>query len=285
LKEKVFKDQTERVEENTSAAVGTAEYISPEMINDGACEYEADLWAFGCIIYQLFHNYLPFTGNSNHVIMSNIINNKMNPIDKSVQYEARDLISKLLVHNPKSRIGANRNFKALKSHPFFKDINFEALHTLESPIKPDKRKASFQFKDFIVYNKLNVEEEEIEVPHFDFEFQIEGEESPLKNMILEPIKNMNFIIYEEIVKKRSPWYHFNKRRLILFKDRLEYHDPLANTKKGDIILNKHCSAIMKDEYTFEVFIPKRTFLFKTDNKNAFTWCEKINLVIEYLKKV
>jgi|LauGreDrversion4_2_1035121.scaffolds.fasta_scaffold83075_3 hypothetical protein len=88
-----------------------------------------------------------------------------------------------------------------------------------------------------------------------------------------------------MVKKKSPWLHYNKRRLILYSNRLEYIDPLTNKKKGDIGLNILCNAIWNDNYTFEVFTPKRVYVFKTENEgSALVWCSRINLVTQYLKK-
>ena len=59
------------------------------MISDNTCGYEADLWALGnnliiigCVIYQLFHNSLPFTGFNNNFVINNITQNKIDKIDK-----------------------------------------------------------------------------------------------------------------------------------------------------------------------------------------------------------
>jgi len=50
LKEKKFMDG----EKCNTSFVGTAEYISPEMVDQECCSYAADLWALGCIIYEFF---------------------------------------------------------------------------------------------------------------------------------------------------------------------------------------------------------------------------------------
>jgi hypothetical protein len=59
------------------------------MNNENDCSFEGDLWALGinkdnlgCIIYQLYHNSVPFSGSNNILIMKNILDNKMNPIEK-----------------------------------------------------------------------------------------------------------------------------------------------------------------------------------------------------------
>lgn len=45
MKDKQFKDINEG--ENKYSLIGTAEYISPEMINEGICGVGGDLWALG----------------------------------------------------------------------------------------------------------------------------------------------------------------------------------------------------------------------------------------------
>ena len=48
------------INEYRSTFVGTSEYISPEMINHSRASKEADLWALGCIIYEVNIFYLNF---------------------------------------------------------------------------------------------------------------------------------------------------------------------------------------------------------------------------------
>jgi len=47
-------------ERHKATFVGTAEYVSPELLEDDICGPEADLWALGCIVYKMFTGKTPF---------------------------------------------------------------------------------------------------------------------------------------------------------------------------------------------------------------------------------
>lgn len=42
--------------------VGTAEYISPELLEQKVASRQSDIWAIGCIIYQMFCGRPAFRG-------------------------------------------------------------------------------------------------------------------------------------------------------------------------------------------------------------------------------
>ena len=42
--------------------VGTAQYVSPEVLTSKEAYFSSDLWALGCIVYQLMSGQLPFWG-------------------------------------------------------------------------------------------------------------------------------------------------------------------------------------------------------------------------------
>lgn len=42
--------------------VGTAQFVSPEMLTETHSSYASDLWALGCIAFQMASGHMPFTG-------------------------------------------------------------------------------------------------------------------------------------------------------------------------------------------------------------------------------
>jgi serine/threonine protein kinase len=98
--------------------VGTADYVSPEMIhgytNDTTTiipkQYPAiDLWSFGCLISHMIVGESPFHAASDHLAFQRVIDYEKGEIDldfTSVHDEsAKDLISSLLSKEPLARTG------------------------------------------------------------------------------------------------------------------------------------------------------------------------------------
>ena len=105
--------------DRASSFVGTAEYVSPELLTDkNACK-ASDLWAFGCIIYQLLAGRPPFKAANEYLTFQKIV---------ALEYDfpigfpetARDLVERLLVLDPLQRL----SLENVKSHDFFRGIKW-----------------------------------------------------------------------------------------------------------------------------------------------------------------
>jgi 3-phosphoinositide dependent protein kinase-1 len=116
--------------------VGTTFYIAPEMILDqNSVDYSADLWAFGIILYRLAKNKYLFDEVNDYLIFEKIKSSSFE-LDKDLDSDIRDLILQLLVKDPAKRLGAGEGgFAKLKAHSFFKDIDWENVSVMESPLK------------------------------------------------------------------------------------------------------------------------------------------------------
>ncbi len=81
--------------------VGTAEYVSPEVIGDQPAGYGADLWAFGIMLYEMFCGRTPFKGENTYVTFKNIEKLEISfPKKISISENAKDLIKKILIKDP-----------------------------------------------------------------------------------------------------------------------------------------------------------------------------------------
>ena len=59
---------SERPTRRRMSFVGTAQYVSPEILNNWPSTPAADLWAVGVILYQLLANQTPFKGQAQYLI-------------------------------------------------------------------------------------------------------------------------------------------------------------------------------------------------------------------------
>ncbi len=113
---------------------GTSFYLAPELIKGKGYNCDADWWSLGCLMYELLSGKPPpFRMERNDINTLNF--DKPVEMDNSFSDDAKDLITKLLVVDPKQRLGAGKDgVEKLKQYPYFKDINWEAL--LELKVKP-----------------------------------------------------------------------------------------------------------------------------------------------------
>ncbi|KAK6202574.1 aspartic proteinase precursor [Scheffersomyces amazonensis] len=85
--------------------VGTAEYVSPELLKHNICGFESDVWAIGCILFQFFNGVPPFKGETEYLTFEKIINVNYN-FAPGIPYppEVVQLVKKILVADPASRL-------------------------------------------------------------------------------------------------------------------------------------------------------------------------------------
>ncbi|XP_071449994.1 3-phosphoinositide-dependent protein kinase 1 [Hetaerina americana] len=129
----------QRIGKRKNSFVGTAQYVSPELLTDKPASRCSDLWALGCLLYQMVAGLPPFRSRSEYQIFQKIM---------KLEYEfpdgfsplAKDLVEKLLVIDPKDRLGAsddlsgeNGCYLSIRSHPFYQGTNFETLHCRTPP--------------------------------------------------------------------------------------------------------------------------------------------------------
>ncbi|KYG49418.1 hypothetical protein M433DRAFT_59160 [Acidomyces richmondensis BFW] len=97
--------------------VGTAEYVSPELLRDKTACKASDLWAFGCIVYQLLAGRPPFKAANEYLTFQKILGLEYT-FPPGFPPDARDLVERLLVLEPERRLGMDY----VKGHKFFEGI-------------------------------------------------------------------------------------------------------------------------------------------------------------------
>lgn len=118
---KRLKEGEDRV--RTASFLGTAEYIAPECLDEEPLVCRAsDLWALGCIIYQMLTGSPPFHGDTQFLTFELVKAGKVS-FTPHFPYQARLLIERLLSIDPDAR----PSYQELKDHPFFAGIDWNNL--------------------------------------------------------------------------------------------------------------------------------------------------------------
>jgi len=114
--------------------VGTAQYVSPEILTNCGSSAASDLWAIGCILYQMITGMPPFQSQSEYLIFQKIQTLEYS-FHEGFDARARDLVTKLLMIDPKERLGARDTigYPSIKSHRFFDNVQFDTLHNSTPP--------------------------------------------------------------------------------------------------------------------------------------------------------
>lgn len=99
--------------------VGTAEYVSPELLNEKAIGKGCDIWAFGCIIYQMIAGKPPFKATNEYLTFQKIVKLQY-AFTAGFPMIIRDLVKRILKLNPKDRL----TIKEIQNHYFFQGIDF-----------------------------------------------------------------------------------------------------------------------------------------------------------------
>ncbi|KAF5141176.1 ribosomal protein s6 kinase [Vairimorpha ceranae] len=102
------------------------EYTAPEYILTGIITQSTDIWQIGIILYHMLIGNTPFENDSYDTIKQGILTDDIIFPD-FIDSHAKDLICKLLEKDPSKRI----NFMQIKSHEFFKNVNWDAVYNKE----------------------------------------------------------------------------------------------------------------------------------------------------------
>ncbi|KAF5741978.1 protein kinase PINOID 2 [Tripterygium wilfordii] len=137
----------EPINAKSKSFVGTHEYLAPEVISGQGHGSAVDWWTFGVFLYEMLYGRTPFKGENNEKTLINILKKPLtfqripsSSFSSSREVEemvkVQDLISKLLVKNPKKRIGSLKGSVEIKRHDFFRGVNWALIRSVRPPEVP-----------------------------------------------------------------------------------------------------------------------------------------------------
>ncbi|ORX57733.1 Pkinase-domain-containing protein [Piromyces finnis] len=167
----------------TNSFVGTEEYIAPEVIKGDGHTSMVDWWTLGILIYEMIYSTTPFKGITRNETFNNILNKDVqfpetNRYSK-ISSHAKNLMKKLLIKDEYKRLGVKSGASDIKSHSFFKGINWALLRNIKPPIIPNI-KTSFDTSNF-----RNITE--------NISFDIENDKSLSETTFDDPFKDFNSV--------------------------------------------------------------------------------------------
>lgn len=267
---------------------GTAEYVSPELLNDQTVGRGSDLWALGCILYQFISGKPPFRAVNDYHIFQMIRKRELFFPDR-FPLAAKDLIERLIVLDAEERIGNKKDgYAELKSHPFFADINWDNIAQqtpppFKAPPKPLEfpPEAPFQ-RTGSNDNIAKIAQMQISSPPVqqseaeDRQKMLEQQKNSIWGQFLLP--NSEVIIETGLVWKKAGL--FSRKRQLVLTDlpRLFYVDPDKMVQKGEIPWSSKVVPELKTSKNFWVKTPNRTYYFEDLTGSAQKWVDSINRV-------
>lgn len=290
--------------------VGTAQYVSPELLSEKSASRSSDLWALGCIIYQMFSGLPPFRSRSEYIIFQKIL---------KLEYEfpdgfapvARSIVANLLVLDPSKRLGASDSvgYPSLRSHPFFTGINFDTLHEQTPPQiypylpgtseheelrsqyrVPDHLEPGLGDKQLTRLLGLDLQGAErtpdpperprkragltdLSPEEVQQQLEKQKESSKWHNLV-----EGNLILKQGLVDKRKGLFARRRMLLLTLGPHLYYVDPVNMVLKGEIPWSPELRVEPKNFKIFFVHTPNRTYYLEDPEGYALKWCKAIEEV-------
>uniref|UniRef100_A0A4W5QAK5 3-phosphoinositide-dependent protein kinase 1 n=1 Tax=Hucho hucho TaxID=62062 RepID=A0A4W5QAK5_9TELE len=294
--------------------VGTAQYVSPELLTEKSACKSSDLWALGCIVYQLVAGLPPFRAGNEYLIFQKIIKLEYEFPEKFFP-KAKDLVEQI-----------NCRYDPLRGHPFFETISWGDLHVQTPPkltpylpaMSEDDEDCYGNYDDLLSQfssmqvaqsssshslstpetippapqrSSSNIEQYIHDLDNNSFEldllFSEEEKQLLLQRRGIPPLVwNATLLELAPSGGGLMPFFMtpsqglFARRRQLLLTEgpHLYYVDPVNKVLKGEIPWSPELRPEAKNFKTFFVHTPNRTYYLMDPSGNADKWCKKIQEV-------
>uniref|UniRef100_A0A8B9HL51 3-phosphoinositide-dependent protein kinase 1 n=1 Tax=Astyanax mexicanus TaxID=7994 RepID=A0A8B9HL51_ASTMX len=277
--------------------VGTAQYVSPELLTKKSACKSSDLWALGCIVYQLVAGLPPFRAANEYLIFQKIIKLEYDFPEKFFP-KAKDLVEKLLVNRNTPKMYLNKpHLQTTPNHQcrFIPKLQYyfnsyddllSQFTNLEVVQSTSSQALSLPATLVPLRSSSNIEQyiHDLDNNSFELDLQFSSEE---KLLLLKKQTNgnpwhqfveNNLILKMGPVDKRKGLFARRRQLLLTEGPHLYYVDPVNKVLKGEIPWSPELRPEPKNFKTFFVHTPHRTYYLMDPNGNADRWCKKIQEV-------
>jgi len=270
--------------------VGTAKYLSPEMLVGGEQRGSSDVWAFGVLAYQLLTARCPFRGLGEYQTYEAI---------KAVQYEwvagvdpvAMQFVDATFKPDLCERLGCkadgSSDWPELAAHGFFREASLNCFNSHR--MKPPRMVANHS----VAWEAAAITSPKVSLSDLE---SLESMSPASVNRDYDRAETERWsghLLPNEVVVmsgqlRKHMWLHFaRERRFLLLVSqqgmnqfgRMIYVDESNNTFKGEVSWTRATKARLVNSNYFDVVTPQRTFCLQDLNGRASVWVDKINSVL------
>ena len=191
--------------------IGTPYYLSPEICQEKPYNDKSDVWALGCILYELCTFKHPFEAKHQGGLIYKILNNKPEPINSYYSKELGNLIFLLLDKNSKSRPSCieilNNNMVINKIKEFGLIDYVKKINKSRNNSNKNKARKTIDFSSINISKKYYSKQNSKDNIHSDniIKFDIKNKGSNYSPIdFSNNIKNGNIKFKNIMHKKKSP---------------------------------------------------------------------------------
>lgn len=251
----------ESAAETRGTFVGTAQYVAPETLEKNVTTRLSDLWALGCVIFQMVAGKPPFEGESEYLVFQKILGLDY-AFPENTNEAAKDIITRLLQKDPSSRIG-KESYAELKQHPFFQGLDWDAVAMQVPPaLERPEVDAAIAMSRMRASSVVEASEQAKWAPFL--------------------LQNEKIMELGNIIKRRKMTA---KKRTLILTDlpRIFYVDGTSMEQKGEIPWSPDLWVQMKNDRDFVIHTPNRDYILEDVDNKANRWAKAINKLKTSLK--